>query len=154
MKTISRDLESAAKLRSKIDDEPQFDLPDEPETIPEWAAREARPWIGLSRFDIEVRAEEECGLEVEIRAVDLPASVWGLHVARGDRARLCVNRSLPPFWHRFALFHELYHLISHSAGEGFWRGTFQPMSRFESEADIFAWAVVLAEREDFDDCGG
>lgn len=64
--------------------------------------------------------------------------------------RLCVNASLPGFWRRFALFHELYHLLSHTEGEGFWSRTFHSMSRFESEADLFAWAVVWPEiEEDF-----
>jgi Zn-dependent peptidase ImmA (M78 family) len=99
----------------------------------------------LSRFDLEVRAEEISGLAVEIRNVDLPEGVWGLHIARGEHARLCVNSRLPHFWQRFALFHELYHLIYHTEGERFWQRTFQPMSRFESEADLFAWAAVWPE---------
>lgn len=102
-------------------------------------------WRRLDRFDLEVKAETLSGLEVEIRSVDLPESVWGLHVARGDRARLCINGRLPHRWQRFALFHELYHLLYHTEGEHFWQQTFQPMSRFESEADLFAWAVVWPE---------
>lgn len=120
----------------------RFEFPDPPETIPEWARKDALEWRNLCNFDIEVRAEEISGKEVEIRYVDLPESVWGFHIARNGRVRLCVNSSLPYVWQRFALFHELYHLISHPAGEAFWRNTFHPLSRFESEADMFAWAAV------------
>ncbi|MDR1916345.1 MAG: ImmA/IrrE family metallo-endopeptidase [Synergistaceae bacterium] len=84
-------------------------------------------------------------MEVEIRSVSLPFGVWGLHIARKGRARLCVNSALPDIWRRFALFHELYHLIAHSEGEYFWRQTFHPISRFENEADLFAWAVMRQE---------
>lgn len=125
-----------------------FEYPDPPERIPDWAVRDAGEWRNLSSFDIEVKAEDISGREVEIRFVDLPRAVWGLHVSRGERVRLCVNSSLPHFWRRFALFHELYHLLSHSEGEAFWSRTFQPMSRFESEADLFAWAVVWPEMEE------
>lgn len=125
-----------------------FDFPAPPERIPEWADRDASPWRGLRNFDIEVRAEELSGKEVEIRHVGLPDSVWGFQITRGERVRLCVNASLPPVWQRFALFHELYHLISHTDGEAFWSRTFQPLSRFETEADLFAWAVVWPEFAD------
>lgn len=128
--------------------EEEFEFPDAPERIPDWAITEAEPWRKLDRWGLEERAEQVCGLSVEIRNADLPASVWGIHIARGSRARLCVNSNLPWPWSRFAIFHELYHLISHPAGgEAFWRQTFQPMSRFESEADMFAWAAI---RDDFD----
>lgn len=126
-------------------DAESLDFPAPPETIPAWAQSEAKKWRGLRDFDIEVQAEANCPYQVEIRYVDLPGSVWGLHVARDGRARLCVNRSLPSLWKRFALFHELYHLLSHSEGEYFWSQTFQPLSKFESEADLFAWAVVWPE---------
>jgi len=122
-----------------------FDYPAPPDVIPEWALEEASGWRGLSRFDMEVRAEECSGLEVEIRQTPLPPSVWGLHVSRGSRVRLCVNSELPDMWRRFATFHELYHLIAHSMGERFWRNTYQPMSKFESEADLFAWAAIWPE---------
>lgn len=122
-----------------------FDFPSPPELIPEWAQREAKGWRGLRDFDIEVQAEANCPYEVEIRYVDLPRDVWGLHVARKKRARLCVNRSLPSFWRRFALFHELYHLLFHSESEYFWKQTLHPLSKFESEADLFAWAVLWPE---------
>ncbi|MDR1472129.1 MAG: ImmA/IrrE family metallo-endopeptidase [Synergistaceae bacterium] len=85
-----------------------------------------------------------------MRSVSLPAAVWGLHVARDGRARLCINSELPDIWRRFAVFHELYHLIAHSEGEYFWRQTLHPISRFESEADMFAWAAIEPEMtEDF-----
>lgn len=122
-----------------------FDFPSIPETIPNWAWTEAKKWRGLRDFDIEVLAEAACPFEVEIRYTDLPKSVWGLHISRGKRVRLCVNKSLPSRWRRFALFHELFHLLGHSEGEHFWSQTLQPLSKFESEADLFAWAVVLPE---------
>lgn len=129
-----------------------FDFPEPPEDLPDWAVREAARWRHLRRFDVEVEAEDITGLEVEIRSVDLPESVWGLHIARDGRARLCINSRLPDQWQRFAMFHELYHLIAHSEGEAFWSRTFQPMSRFESEADLFAWAVVLSEQDEGETC--
>jgi len=135
----------AAKPDLSEEETAGFDFPDPPPEIPDWAEREARPWRGLRDFDLEVRAEERTGRTVEIRHVDLPDGVWGLHIARGRRVRLCVNRRLPGAWRRFALFHELYHLLSHTEGEAFWKQTFQPISRFESEADLFAWAVVRPE---------
>ncbi len=128
-----------------------FDFPAPPEQIPEWADRDASPWRGLRNFDIEVRAEELSGKEVEIRQVGLPDSVWGFQIVRGERIRLCVNSSLPTVWQRFALFHELYHLISHTDGEAFWSRTFHSLSRFETEADLFAWAVVWHEFADTKD---
>jgi hypothetical protein len=30
-------------------------------------------------------------------------------------------------------------------GENFWKHTYQPMSKFESEADLFAWAAIWPE---------
>ena len=122
-----------------------FDYPAPPDAIPEWALDEASNWRRLSLFDMEVKAEERSGLEVEIRQTPLPPGVWGFHVARGGRVRLCVNSGLPHIWRRFATFHELYHLIAHSFGENFWGRTFQPLSKFESEADLFAWAAIWPE---------
>lgn len=134
------------EFTAETDDAPQgFDFPDPPERIPDWANEAAIKWRKLGNFDIEVQAEAETGLQVEIRYVDLPDGVWGLHIARYERASLCINKRLPFLWQRFALFHELYHLISHEEGEHFWQQTFHPISRFESEADLFAWAVVWPE---------
>lgn len=126
-------------------DRHSFDFPDPPEQIPEWADRQARKWRGLSLFDMEVLAEEETGLQVEIRDENFPDSVWGLHIARKNRARLCVNKNLPYIWRRFAIYHELHHLLSHTNGEYFWQHTLHPLSRFESEADLFAWAAIWPE---------
>jgi hypothetical protein len=127
-----------------------FDFPDPPGSIPEWAENEAHPWRGKDNFELEVLAEQISGLRVEIRTVDLPFGVWGIHIASGGRARLCVNCRLPGVWLRFAIFHEIYHLISHTEGEGFWKQTLQPMTKFENEADLFAWAVVGPEMESWD----
>ena len=141
--------------RQKLNSEPDnaassesgeaFEYPAPPDVIPEWALDEASIWRNLDRFDMEIRAEERSGMAVEIRLTLLPSSVWGLHVSRGNRVRLCVNSELPNMWRRFAIFHELYHLIAHSMGENFWRHTYQPLSKFESEADLFAWAAIWPE---------
>lgn len=148
MARSARRAEDADVLRSSRAD--AFEFPDPPLSIPDWATRDARAWQRLSFFDIEVKAEEESGLEVEIRRVDLPASVWGLHIARGDRARLCINSRLPFPWDRFAAFHELYHLLCHTEGEAFWSMTLHPLSRFESEADMFAWAAIEPDFADME----
>ncbi len=128
------------------DSPPLFEWPAPPDVIPGWALDEALPWRGLDDFDLLVLAEEKCGRIVELKLVPLPEKLWGLHVARGKRARIYVNRRLPPIWRRFSLFHELYHLLYHKRGESFWSGTATPMSSFEHQADMFAWAAI---REDW-----
>lgn len=140
----------AARPESDLDSElGEIEFPDPPERIPEWAIEQADEWRRLSRFDLEVKAEELGRFDVvEIRDADLPDSVWGLHIARDGRVRLCVNSRLPWLWKKFATFHELYHLLSHTEGEGFWRNTFQPLTKFESEADLFAWAAIWPEWQD------
>lgn len=122
-----------------------FDFPIPPDSIPGWAESEGLPWQGLASFDIVTLAEKRTGKKLEIRNEDLPSSLWGLHVARGSRVRIIVNGNLPSFWQRFALFHELFHVLEHRRGEDFWNRTATPMSSFESQADLFAWAVVMAE---------
>lgn len=124
---------------------PNFDFPLPPDAIPGWAEGEGLSWQGLASFEIVTLAEKRMGKKLEIRHEDLPVSLWGLHVARGERVRIIVNANLPPFWQRFALFHELFHVLEHRRGEGFWNRTATPMSSFESQADLFAWAVVIAE---------
>lgn len=120
----------------------KFDFPNPPEHIPSWALKEAEPWAGLDEFEILVKAEEETGRNLELREVVLPSTLWGLHVAKGNRARIYVNRQLPGIWKRFALFHELYHLLRHKRGEAFWSATTTPLSSFEFQADMFAWAAI------------
>lgn len=122
-----------------------FDFPNPPRSLPQWALEAGSPWIGLRQREIEILVEERTGRRLEIRREDLPPSLWGLHVARGERVRIIINRSLPPFWERFALFHELFHVLEHRRGEGFWNRTATPMSSFETQADLFAWAVVIGE---------
>ncbi len=107
--------------------------------------KEARPWWNLDEFNILVRAEKASGKTLEIKRVPLTDNLWGLHVARGNRARIYVNSLLPPFWQRFACYHELYHLLSHPRGEAFWTHTATPLSSFEYQADLFAWACLLPE---------
>jgi Zn-dependent peptidase ImmA (M78 family) len=122
-----------------------FEFPAPPEYIPAWALEEARPWVGLDEFDILVRAEAETNRALELREAILPSSLWGLHVARGNRARIYVNRHLPGLWKRFTIFHELYHLLHHKRGEAFWAATATPLSSFEFQADMFAWAAIRPE---------
>jgi len=125
--------------------EEEFDFPPPPQHIPEWAINEAGQWIGLDEFDILVQAESKSGKIVDIEYVPLSVNIWGLHVARGKRAVIYINRSLPLVWKRFALFHELYHLLSHRKGHSFWSRTATPMNSFEHQADMFAWAVIWPE---------
>jgi Zn-dependent peptidase ImmA (M78 family) len=131
--------------KDQKDSQSLFEWPEPPGEIPEWALDEASPWRNLDDFDLLVLAEEMCGRIVELKHVPLPEALWGLHVARGTRARIYVNRRLPPIWRRFSLFHELYHLLNHKRGEAFWSGTATPMSSFEHQADMFAWAAIREE---------
>lgn len=126
--------------------------PSPPERIPEWASTESRQWRRLDEFDILVRAEELTGLTLEIKNEDLPSGVWGIHVVRGERGRIIVNASLSPFWHRFAVFHELYHLLYNTKGERFWQNTLFSMESFENRADTFAWAAAWPEWEENQYC--
>ena len=120
-----------------------MDWPSPTEIIPDWARKEALSWMDLDDFSVLAKAEETCGRSVELFHVPLPDSLWGLHVARGTRARIYVNRCLPLIWKRFAFFHELYHLLHHRKGESFWTSTATPMTSFEHQADMFAWAAIL-----------
>lgn len=121
------------------------DLPTPPERIAEWALHDAKEWQRLSEFDILAKAEDLTGLRLEIKYESLPNGVWGIHLVRGDRGRIFVNSILPLVWRRFALFHELYHLISHRKGARFWTHTFESMVGFENRADMFAWAALWPE---------
>lgn len=120
-------------------------MPAPPEVIPGWATREAEEWHRLSEFDILALAEEKTGLRLEIKYENLPSGVWGIHLVRGERGRLFINSALSLFWRRFAIFHELYHLLNHTKGAKFWQNTFFSMEAFENQADTFAWAAVWPE---------
>lgn len=122
-----------------------FEFPNPPEHIPAWALDEAKSWDGLDEFDILVEAESRTGRTLELREAVLPPTLWGLHVARGRRARIYVNRHLPGIWKRFTLFHELYHLLQHKRGEAFWARTATPLTSFEFQADMFAWAAIRSD---------
>ena len=74
--------------------------------------------------------------------------VWGVHVIRGERCRFIINLQLPLFWRRFALFHELHHLLYDTRGESFWKQTYVCMESFEKQADLFAWAAIWPEWEE------
>jgi len=119
-----------------------FDFPHPPSFMPAWAIDEARQWHHLGEFDILVKAEEMCRRRVELEYVCMSFKLWGLHVARGVRACIFINSQLPLLWQRFALFHELYHLLKHKKGETFWLRTATPMNSFEYQADLFAWAAI------------
>jgi hypothetical protein len=126
----------------RTETEREFEFPNPPEHIPAWALKEAEPWTGLDEFDILVKAETKTQRTLEVREAILPPTLWGLHVARGQRARIYLNRKLPALWKRFTLFHELYHLLHHKRGEAFWSSTATPLSSFEFQADMFAWAAI------------
>jgi len=130
---------------NREEDSDLFEWPSHPEYLPCWAVDEASLWRELDDFDLLARAEESCGRVVELVHVPLPETIWGLHVARGKRARIYVNSRLPSIWRRFSMFHELYHLLYHRKGEAFWSGTSTPMSSFEHQADMFAWAAISRE---------
>lgn len=121
------------------------DLPVPPEHIPCWALEEAREWQRLDEFNLLAKAEEATGLNLEIKYETLPPGVWGIHLVRGERGRLFINSLLPLVWRRFAVFHELYHLLHHKKGAKFWTNTFVSMESFENRADLFAWAALWPE---------
>ena len=132
------DLESTKDIQN-------FDFPEPPRFIPSWATAEAKQWQYLSEFDILVKAEETCRRRVDIEYVCMSFKLWGLQVTKGLRACIYINSRLPLLWQRFALFHELYHLLKHKMGESFWLRTATPMSSFEYQADLFAWAAIWPE---------
>ena len=133
----------ASDLRE--DETEKFQFPVPPESFPSWALREAKEWSGMDEFSLLVRAEEKTGKKLEVSYVPLPSDSWGFHLLRGKRAAFFINSKLPPLWRRFALFHELYHLLEHRGGFDFWERTATPLSSFEHQADLFAWAVVMKE---------
>lgn len=128
-----------------------FQFPRPPESLPQWAQKEAQQWQGLDDFDLLVQLEERSGLQVEVARDRLSPRLWGFTYAQRKlgRCRIYLNSQLPPFWQRFALFHEIYHLLHHSRGCYFWSSTNVAMTSFEHQADQFAWAVVLAEEQQF-----
>jgi Zn-dependent peptidase ImmA (M78 family) len=120
-------------------------FPAPPEVIADWARHDAKAWQRLDDFDVLTKAEGVTGLRLEIKYESLPEGVWGIHLVRGDRGRIFINSALPLVWRRFALFHELYHLICHRKGARFWTHTFESMESFENRADMFAWAALWPE---------
>ena len=106
---------------------------------------EGKDWQRRSEFDILTKAEEATGLSIDLKYEPLPSGVWGIHLVRGERGRIYVNSSLPLIWRRFAIFHEIYHLLKHTKGARFWSNTYQPMESFENRADTFAWAALWPE---------
>lgn len=121
------------------------DLPVPPAHIPDWAMREAKTWQRLDELDILARAEDATGLCLDIKYETLPEGVWGIHLVKGERGRIFINSLLPLVWRRFAIFHELYHMLNHTKGAKFWTHTFESMESFENRADLFAWAALWPE---------
>lgn len=122
-----------------------FDFPSPPDVLPDWAVTEGRKWAGLDDFSILVKAEEHTGKRLEVTYPTLSRGVWGFHVVKGNRGGIFVNSMLSQQWRRFVLFHELYHFLVHRGGTALWSRTATPLSSFESQADFFAWAVLLEE---------
>ncbi len=136
----------AQGIRDEEPPEESYPLP--PESLPDWAAEEASEWQRLDEFDILAKAEERTGLSLDIKRVSLPAGVWGVHLVHGERSRIFINSALPLLWQRFALFHELYHLLYNTKGARFWSRSFVSMESFENRADTFAWAALRPEWEE------
>ncbi|MEG1823342.1 MAG: ImmA/IrrE family metallo-endopeptidase [Cloacibacillus sp.] len=128
----------------------EFPLP--PESIPQWAAQEAAHWQRLGEFELLAEAEERTGLTLELKYADLPSSVWGIHLVRRERGRIFINTRLPLLWRRFAIFHELYHLLNDTKGAKFWSHACVSMESFENRADLFAWAALWPEWEENQYC--
>jgi len=126
----------------------RIEIPSPPEFIPSWARNEARQWQNLSDFDILIKAESICSCSIELMYKSLTPNLWGFNLKRGGKARIIINALLSPRWRRFALFHEIYHLIHHPKSERFWSRTATPLSSFEYEADMFAWAAMWQEFEE------
>lgn len=133
------------KKDSSVWEDVSEDLPSPPEIMPEWAAKEGSNWHRLSEFDILAKAEEMTGLTLELKYESLPMGVWGIHIVRRERGRIYVNSLLSLFWRRFAIFHEIYHLLNNTKGASFWKNTFVSMDGIEKCADTFAWAAVSPE---------
>lgn len=142
----------ARHKEEETDEEFLCDFPSPPDRIPEWALKESGEWQRLDEFDILAKAEELTGLRLDIKLVSLPSGVWGIHLVRGERGCIFVNSQLPPIWRRFAMFHELYHLLYHTKGARFWSHTFVSMESFENRADTFAWAAIWPEWEENQYC--
>lgn len=132
-----------------IEQEPilEFKFPRPPEYLPQTVLDEAKQWRNLNDFDLQVKLEEHCHLEVEVAPTPLSPRLWAFTYSRPElsRCRIFINNELPLFWQRFALFHEIHHLLKDQRGCYFWAETGAAMSRFEAQADLFAWAVVLPQ---------
>lgn len=125
-------------------------FPQEPSSIPKWAEEEARQWLNLDEYTLLVSAEQVIGKQLEIVRQPLSNNIWGFSVFNNQlaRARIFINSDLPDFWQDFALYHELYHLMHDTRGSEFYQhNTLANMAGFEAKADMFAWAVMLAQDE-------
>lgn len=127
--------------------EEEFSFPSPPEYIEPSVVQEAAEWRGLDEYDALVQLEQRVGLEAETVRVPLGADMWGFTYTNREmkRCRIHLNSRLPRFWQRFALFHEIHHLLHDSRGCYFWAQTNAAMSRFEYQADQFAWAALMPE---------
>lgn len=128
-----------------VQQEAQCGSPVPPEEIPMWAQHDAKQWQRLDEFEILSKAEDATGLALEIKYFELPDEMWGMHIVHGAHGRICVNCALSPLWRRFAIFHELYHLLNNTKGARFWTCTYVSMDSIEHRADSFAWAAIWPE---------
>lgn len=140
-------------MRANSSDE-EFDFPAPPEYIEPSLRREAEPWIGLDEFAALARLEETVSLTAETLRVPLSGGLWGFTYTSRElkRCRIHINSRLPRFWQRFALFHEIHHILHDSRGCYFWSQTLANMNGFEYQADQFAWAVLISEWDSGDEC--
>lgn len=133
-----------------FDDDEDFEFPSQPQYIEPSALEEGEDWQGLDEFDTLVKLENTIHIEAEIKRVPLSSRMWGFtYVSREKgRCRIHLNSRLPAFWQKFALYHEIHHLLHDSRGCYFWSQTLANMNGFEYQADQFAWAVLTYKTDD------
>lgn len=131
----------------------EYSFPRPPEYLPSWAVKAASEWQNLNDFDLQVKLEKLSGLQVEVVKTTMSPRLWGFTFTKRElgRSRIFINNGLPLFWQRFALFHEIHHMLHDSRGCYFWSLTNMPMTSFEFQADQFAWAVMMPEWESGDE---
>lgn len=133
---------------------PDFCFPARPEFLSPTAVNRAKDWAFLSDFDLLVKAEEQSGRVIDLKKARMGSRLWGFtyHQPDGPHSRIFINLDLPHRWQRFALYHELHHLLYDSLkGVGIYEHTAENTRRFEVSADDFAWAVLDLEQDDADD---
>lgn len=127
------------------EESPLFEEPKRPEHLSPLALERAKEWARLDTFDLLVKAEELTGRIVDLKKTSLGPRLWGFifHEPEGLHSRIFINTDLPELWQRFALYHELHHLLYDSTqGVGVYEHSLENVRRFEVVADDFAWAVI------------